>query len=307
MGLPAPSGINFRHISFAGSDAVFRVSATAERPFTTISGDDRPHVAARHYAESVPLDPFLAWVLQRGGVQPESFRGAALNRRLPACLRFLRVPSTRAAQEVLQRRPELLPGTLTAVLIGVTQFFREPAVFENVQKLVLPRLAARGGALRVASFGVSRGQELYSAAMLLAESALLERSTLTGVDCRSDAIRAAAAGEFDPAEVAGLSAERVTRFFSQHEESFWVSPALKERMCWEVADLFAFKAGQPFELIFFRNVAIYLDAASAAQAWEIVRGHTAPGGYIVTGKAERPPPKLRLRRIAPSVYARDEI
>lgn len=235
----------------------------------------------------------------------EVFRGAALNRRLPACLRLLRVPTTDAAQQLLMRRPDLMPAMLTTVLIGVTQFFRESAVFENVRRLALPELRAGDVALRCASFGVSRGHELYSMAMLLAEEGLLARSELFGLDCRADAIVSAAAGRFEDDDVAGLSPERVERFFFASENGYVVRPELRARVHWAVGDLFAWTRTTRFHVVFFRNVAIYLAPAAAARAWEMICDQLAPGGYVVTGKAERPPTHLRLRRVAASLYRRE--
>ncbi|QYM80529.1 hypothetical protein K0B96_07955 [Horticoccus luteus] len=145
-------------------------------------------------------------------MNPAVFRGGALNRRLPACLRLLRVPTEGAAQALLQRRPDLVPATLTAILIGVTEFFREPAVFEALRDIVLPQLAAEREPIRVAGFGVSHGQELYSMAMLLEEAGLLQRSELVGIDCRSDAIIAAAAGRYDGGDLGGIEPARRERW-----------------------------------------------------------------------------------------------
>ncbi len=96
---------------------------------------------------------------------------------------------------LLENRPDLLPAAVGSLLIGVTEFFRDPAVFEAVRARVVPELAARGrGPLRIWSAGCSSGEELYSLAILLAEAGLLAGSFLLGTDCRIEAVRQARSG-----------------------------------------------------------------------------------------------------------------
>ncbi len=76
------------------------------------------------------LDEFISWVLKRAGLDPAAYRTQSLHRRLPACLRAMKVCSTSAARELLERKPQLVPKAIGSLLIGVTEFFREPGVFD---------------------------------------------------------------------------------------------------------------------------------------------------------------------------------
>jgi chemotaxis methyl-accepting protein methylase len=193
---------------------------------------------------------------------------------------------------------------LNTVLIGVSEFFRDPAVFEYLAQSVLPELIKTRRRLRVCSAGVSGGQELYSVAMLLAESGVLEHSDLLGVDCRFDAIRRARAGIYGAVDLDNVTPERRQLFFRQKESRWEVSCSLKKRVRWDVQDLLALDAGGPCDLILFRNVAIYFNDRHGVEAWTRLYDQLAPGGFIITGKAEKPPVELSLIRMAPSVYQR---
>ena len=250
----------------------------------------------------VELDPMIAWLLGKSGLKSAAYRASAMKRRVPACLRQLRVESAESACELLERRPELLPIVLNTALIGVSDFFRDQPVFAYLERTVVPLLARLCRPLRVCSAGVSGGQELYSVAMLLAEAGGLADSVLLGVDCRADAIRRAREGCYDDENVRGVTAERRERFFKPEGDLWTVKAELKERIQWHVDDLLAFKAGGAYDLILFRNVAIYFNEPHAHEVWTQLCDQLAPGGFLVTGKAERPPAALPLVRVGPSVY-----
>ena len=141
-----------------------------------VPGGDGRRTRGGKSASVAALDPLAAWILQRTGLDCSVYRPAPLNRRIPACLRALRAGSTAEARVLLARFPELLPRTLDTLLIGVTGFARDAAVFDALARIALPSLRARPDDLRVWSAGCADGSELYSAAILLAEAGLLERS-----------------------------------------------------------------------------------------------------------------------------------
>ncbi len=267
----------------------------------SLSPGSRPSVPLRP-EQTVEAHPLVGWMLQKAGLDVRVYRSSVLQRRLPACFRQLRVACPESARELLERRPELLASALDAILIGVSDFFRDAPVFGQLEAAVLPELLRERQGLRVCSVGVSGGQELYSVAMLLAELDGLAGSELTGVDCREGAVARAARAEFRPEEMAGVAPGRRERFFRRENGCWRIRPELRRGVRCERADLFSFGGEGPWDLILFRNVAIYFDAAHAVRAWERLAARLAPGGVLVTGQAEALPASLGLLRIAPSIY-----
>lgn len=253
--------------------------------------------------EVIDPPPFLAWLLERGGLDPANYRAAALQRRLPACLRQLRTQSPEAARRLLEQEPRLLPFALSTVLIGVSHFFRDAAVFENLERKILPALLASRGRLRICSVGCSRGQEPYSIAILLAELGALHRCELIGSDCREEALRAAARGAYSAGDVAALSPSRLARFFTPAGDEWTISNELRDAVSWRKSDLFSDDA-PVCDLVLCRNVVIYLRDASAARAWQMLHRRLRPDGILVTGKAEKPPASAPFARVAPATYLR---
>jgi chemotaxis protein methyltransferase CheR len=117
----------------------------------------------------------------------------------------------------------------------------------------------RGGVLAW-SAGCSTGEEPYSPAFQLADLGFLKKSYLLGTDLRHDAVAQAKAGLFRRSATAGLGAEVVDRYFEPHGDEFRVTADLRGQMRWRVADMLAANEPGLWDLILFRNAAIYLRA-----------------------------------------------
>jgi hypothetical protein len=115
---------------------------------------------------------FLEWLFAQAGLEARRYRPETLQRRLPACLRALRVRSAAQARRLLEETPALVGTALGAMLVGVTWFFRDVSVFDMLRNYVIPTVVAKRKALYAWSAGCSDGAELYSLALLLAESDL---------------------------------------------------------------------------------------------------------------------------------------
>lgn len=292
--------LDTRHITFEGIPA----SRLLVKPACPRSGSVERVVEDVPY----PVDGLSAWVLQRAGVNPDAYRAISLLRRVPACLRQLRVASPEAALRLLQQDAGSAPRLLDALLIGVSGFFRDPAVFALLEQTVLPELlAARGGALRVVSAGASSGQELYSVAMLLVERGALATSSLRGIDCRPAAIQQAREAVYLDAELEGLSVARRMRFVRSENGRHRLVADLRTGVEWCRGDVLSHREEEPCDLVLFRNVAIYLERSHADQAWARLTDTLRPGGMLVTGKAEMPPSWLPFERVAPCVFRRRSV
>ena len=189
------------------------------------------------------------------------------------------------------------------MVIGVTEFFRDPPVFAQLRAL-LPALAAGKRGVRVWSAGCSDGAELYSVAMLLARLALLETSRLWGSDCRPDAVARARAGRFLPDQVKHLPPAWREEFLEPEGNRLRICEPLRRAAVWRVADLLdeASLAPGPWDVILCRNVAIYLETAASAVLWSRLADRLAEGGILVTGNAERAEAGNRLERMAPCIF-----
>jgi chemotaxis protein methyltransferase CheR len=221
---------------------------------------------------------------------------------VPACLRRLKTSDPREALRKITAQPALAGEVIEVVLLGVTDFFRDRLVFEKLGRDVLPALLSRYAKVRVWSAACSEGQELYSVAMLLARAGRLGDCELWGTDCRPEAIVRARQGVFACEQVARLDPAWRQSFFNRAGMAGAIVPELRHAPRWKTANLFEGAEPGPWHLILWRNMAIYLEAERAGEIWKKLSEQLAPGGFLLVGKADHPPPGLPLARVGACVY-----
>ncbi len=102
-----------------------------------------------------------------------SYRPNMLMRRIERRMGLAQLDNFAEYIELLQREPNELDALRKDLLIGVTEFFREPEAFAVLEKEIFPALVARPSQdipLRVWVPSCATGEEAYSIAMLLFEA-----------------------------------------------------------------------------------------------------------------------------------------
>lgn len=248
-----------------------------------------------------------AHILSQHGLDPARYRHRPLERRIGACLRALRVSSEVAAWERVGSDREAQTIALNALLIGVSSFFRDAAVFEVVRTTVVDAMKRLGRPPRVWSVGCSRGAELYSVAMILEREGLLDGAELLGTDCRADAIWSAREGVFERDHVANLDGRTRDRYFERTCATWRIASSLRNHTRWQVADATRVKQPGIWDLVLCRNLVIYLHEPAGRTLLQDIASALAPGGFLVVGRAERPPDSRGLRAVGTCTYQNNVI
>lgn len=271
---------SFRHVMFA--DALNH----RRRPVNL--GPAPLRTAAQETAIEPDEWEFICWMFEQAGLDAGNYRRETLARRLPACLRFLRVARVNDARAALLIDRSLLGHAIGALVIGVTTFFRDSQVFETLKTDVFPLLFEKHRTVRIWSVACSSGQEMYSIAMLLNEMGLLHRVDLLGTDCRSDAIRQASDGIYHESDLRSLPPEMIGKYMCRSGGDWRMDARLRTVIRWRTADATQITEPGSWNLIFCRNMAMYLEPACAQALWTQLHGALCPGGMLIAGKAERP-------------------
>jgi chemotaxis protein methyltransferase CheR len=283
------NGYSLEHIGFAGT------AASCSKP---AQGYKTQRVSG---IEQEPLHAFVAWVLESAGLSADAYRTVPMHRRLPACLRTLKVASVSEAWP-LMRHPKSVEMAIDSLMIGVTEFFRDTAVFDALRQIIEANPAIHQKAFRVWSAGCSNGAELYSIAMQLAETGLIDRCVLVGTDCRESAIREAQAGLYSEVGMQSMDVLLRHRYLRKAGRQWRVVDSLRERIQWRSCNLLSGCETGPWDVILWRNMAIYLKLETVLQVWGALIKEMRPGGLLVVGKAERPPASAGLTWISRSIY-----
>lgn len=233
----------------------------------------------------------LRVVHRTAGVDFSGYRPQTVERRIRTRMMDLGINDLVHYQQLLRDSSEEVQFLIGRLTIKVSRFYRNPLVFDSIRSEILPQLAQLGRPVRIWSAGCGRGEEAYTAAMLLEEASIPGAVVATDVD--QLALLVAREARFDEAAVANLPASLATRFLnrsSHHSKTFEVTEAVRARVAFEHADLtITPQVGMmPFDLVCCRNVLIYWNAIMQRAIYSQLISSLHPGGWLCLGEAEWP-------------------
>ena len=172
---------------------------------------------------------------------------------------------------------------------NLTSFFREDHHFQALADDLRERA---GRHLRIWCSAASTGEEPYSIAMTVAETLGAQAQvSILASDIDTKVLATAQRGVYE-ADSRGLSAERLLRHFMRGKGGnsgfIRIKPELARRVEFRPFNLMShsWSLGEPFDLIFCRNVMIYFDAATQRQVLQQMHSVLRPGGLLYVGHSE---------------------
>lgn len=181
------------------------------------------------------------------------------------------------------------------LLIGVTNFFRDPEAFAALQETGIPHLFANkpaGGTLRVWVCGCSTGEEAYSVAILLQEhKETLHQSyniQIFATDIDARAIVQARSGVFPASIAADVTPQRLARFFTLEagEGVYRVQKSLRDQVIFSTQDLIRDPPFSRLDMLCCRNVLIYMNSDLQRKLIPLFHYALTPGGILFLGSSE---------------------
>ncbi|MFA5885485.1 MAG: CheR family methyltransferase [Acidimicrobiia bacterium] len=241
------------------------------------------------------VERFRSVLARRLGLQfddaKSGFLGDVLRRRLAAthrdCERYLRNLEGRADQAEL--------GALAQELtVPETYFFRNIDQFRAFSELVVPeriRTGAGGRRLRVLSAGCASGEEAYSLAILLRDAVDSSwRTSIRAVDINPAVLEKAQRGRFSTWALRETPPDVQCRWFAEEGRDVVLDDAIREAVQFEWRNLAEDDPDlwQPerYDVVFCRNVIMYLTPESSRALVARITRALAPGGYLFLGHAE---------------------
>jgi two-component system, chemotaxis family, CheB/CheR fusion protein len=195
----------------------------------------------------------------------------------------------------LRENPHESELLFNELLIGVTGFFRDAPVWEQLKTEVIPALLAmhpQGAALRAWVPACSTGEEAYSLAMIfketLEEMKVAQRYSLQifASDLDKEAIATARAGIYPRAIASEVPAPRLQRFFHDDPGGFRVSAELREMLIVAQQNIINDPPFTRIDLLSCRNLMIYLEPALQGKLIQLFHYSLSAGGFLVLGSAE---------------------
>ncbi len=256
---------------------------------------------------SADFDAFRRRALALTGVDLSAYKVPQMQRRLGQLLTRAGVETFAEYAALLARDAGLQQQFRDFVTINVSEFFRDPTRFADLERQVLPALLHLGRALRAWSAGCSIGAEPYSLAIALRELAPGAAHVILATDIDETILSRARRGQgYGPADLRAVSAARLARWFTgSADEGYAVRDEIRHLVRFQRHDLVrdVYPAG-PFDLILCRNVVIYFTEAARDRVYHGFVQRLRPGGMLFIGGTEviMRPRDLGVQALAPGFY-----
>ncbi|HEV2707004.1 MAG TPA: CheR family methyltransferase [Pyrinomonadaceae bacterium] len=230
----------------------------------------------------------------RTGHDFTNYKRPTVMRRIARRMGVHQLTTLNAYMRFMHEHPQEANALLKDLLISVTNFFRDPAVFEKLSEVVVPKLFEGKSAdhqVRVWVAGCATGEEAYTLTMMLAAySAKLQRPPKIQVfatDIDADAIAVARNGYYTLNDSADVPSELLNRYFvKEADDGYRVRREIRECVLFAVHNLIRDPPFAHLDLASCRNLLIYLNRTAQRRVMEVLHFALNPGGYLLLGASE---------------------
>ncbi|MGV4791773.1 CheR family methyltransferase [Rhizobium sp. F40D2] len=220
------------------------------------------------------------------------YKRGTFTRRVHRRMQVLQIGSIDAYIERLRANRDEVQDLFQDLLIGVTQFFRDPAEFEALEREI-PKLFEGKKAsdkFRVWVLGCATGEEAYSIAMLLREHvATLDyppEVQIFATDLDARALGIARAGRYSAAITSHVRPERLARWFVREGDTYCVVKELREMCIFSPHNIVKDAPFSRIDILSCRNLLIYLDNELQNRVMPIFHFALRPSGILFLGSSE---------------------
>jgi chemotaxis protein methyltransferase WspC len=226
------------------------------------------------------------------GLEVESIGQRSIELAVRARLRACKLSDVGEYEQLVKQSRAELAALLEEIVVPETWFFRDAEPFRFVGKLAARWVGAHPHRpFRVLSAPCSTGEEPYSIAMALLDAGLAPAQIhVDAIDVSQVSLARARAGLYTASSFRGdLAGLRERRFLQQPGGEWALAAAVRTLVHFHQGNLVRgdYLHGQaPYQVVFCRNLLIYLTRAARTTVIEGLHARLADGGVIVLGHAE---------------------
>lgn len=246
-------------------------------------------------SEDRGVDAVLRLLRDEYGIDFSHYKASTVSRRIERRLALNRSLDIEMYIEQLRSDPRELNSLYEDLLIGVTRFFRDDAAFDALEHRIIPELVERTAAedqIRVWIAGCATGQEAYSVAMLLYERLAARNRPfnvkILATDVHKTSLEVASIGLYTEEQIAGISRERLQRFFTARSNGYQVTQTLRDSIVFAAHNLIRDAPFTKLDLITCRNLLIYFQPHAQKTVLALFHFALKPGGFLFLGSSESP-------------------
>jgi two-component system CheB/CheR fusion protein len=246
--------------------------------------------------QSVPEDELkklFILVRSQTGHDFSLYKDTTILRRIDRRMTVNQIGELRIYVRYLQQNPLEVQTLFKELLIGVTNFFRDPEAFQALRNKVIPAIfrgRSRERPVRVWVPGCSTGEEAYSIAIMIRDYALsheLEHDVqVFATDIDAESIEVARLGMYPDSIAVDVPPAYLKHYFVHKDSTLQVEQSVREMMVFATQSITKDPPFSRLDLISCRNLLIYMGAELQRRVLPLFHYALVPGGFLFLGHSE---------------------
>lgn len=232
------------------------------------------------------MTDFEKWVYTEFRINLSAYKPKQLHRRINSLMSRAKVTTLEAYIDMLKNDLIQRQKFLDFITINVTEFFRNPKVFDEFSLQLAEYIKNCHHHLKIWSAACSNGAEPYSLAILLDSTMEEKNYCILATDIDNTILEKAIKGSYDKSELKNVSNELIRKYFSQNEGKYEISQELKKMITFKRHDLVLDDYEKNFDIIVCRNVTIYFNDETKEDIYRKFSSSLKKGGLLFVGATE---------------------
>ena len=241
------------------------------------------------------LDKIIILLREQSGHDFSLYKKNTLFRRIERRKGVHQIDKITNYVRFLQENPKEVEILFKELLIGVTSFFRDAAVWDMIKENILPAMFdefPHGYVLRAWVPGCSTGEEAYSLAIVFKEAMDKMKNyknlslQIFATDLDADAIEKARKAVFPSNITTDVSQERLANFFVPDPEGYRLITAIREMVVFAPQNVIKDPPFTKLDILSCRNMLIYMEPELQKKVIALFNYSLNPGGMMILGTAE---------------------
>ncbi|NLO89000.1 MAG: protein-glutamate O-methyltransferase CheR [Clostridia bacterium] len=230
---------------------------------------------------------FKEAIYKKKGINLSGYKEKQLKRRIESLMNTYGLKDFREFLQALLKDKAKWETFLDKVTINVSEFFRNPEIFEKLERDVLPKLVEGKRRFKIWSAACSNGAEPYSLAIIMEERFPAVQYKITATDIDENILNAAKQGVYEERLIKNVSPQRLKKYFKLEPSGLYsIAPELKKHITFKRHDLLVDRYDTDFDLIVCRNVNIYFTRETQDKIYRNMNRSLKVGGVLFVGATE---------------------
>lgn len=202
---------------------------------------------------------------------------------------------------LLNRDPQEYDRLIDSLTIKVSEFFRNPTVFQVLGDEIIPEIVSQkqmreAKVIRAWSCGAAFGQEAYSMAILFCEALGNQLGgfdvSILATDVDNNALAEAQWGSYDKKALRKMRAHLLFKYFTRLQDRYVVNDRARSLVTFRQHDIVSGRPQSGMDLVLCRNLLIYFQKELQEKALRNIHTALKPDGFLVLGNTESLTPQM---------------